>query len=652
MSQSSFYGGRPGVSFKIVKRFDGINIPQISGSIVYKRKEYAYRTIENIDYYLFPFIEKTGSNYQDFNWKICVLDGGNKSVVYSNNTTGIEAVSAKPAEGMIQCFQKGGSSTNEVNYNEYVIIDTITDMCNSEDPDNGKIFRRGTNFNYDSVSNPYYGGELIGNVSGPKGEKGNKGDKGDDGAVGPKGEKGDTGDKGNFNIMTTTYPTAADIPNQPPEVIGGDNRYIGWDVLVGENEIFYLYVYDYLTQAWINTGLFNGSGEDNNNYVVCTTEGNVVEKTVSLSDYFLKTGASLIIKFTNKNTAENPTLNVSNTGSKFLIANGKSAEDVIIANSVFLVIYDGTNYLMVGGAGTGSEKDFIGTTAEWNALSSSEKEKYSEGIVFLTDDGGGVSPSVGGGHIILNSQGVALPQRNRLQFKGATVTDENEITVVEIEEGGESTPIATTEIAGKVKPDGTSITIAEDGTITAIGGGSEVPIATTEIAGKVKPDGSTITITNNGTISAATQTPATATQNSLGIVKPDNSTITISDGVLSAAAQTPATATSSTLGISRPDNSTITINNGVLKTSGIIATERTLTSGGWNSSTKIYDLTSWYPNDSYNIINILPNENTTSEQREAWIKADCGGYRSTNTIKANGTVPTINIVVTVLSQAK
>ena len=47
---------------------------------------------------------------------------------------------------------------------------------------------------------------------------------------------------------------------------------------------------------------------------------------------------------------------------------------------------------------------------------------------------------------------------------------------------------------------GTSILGAGDITISS--GGGDVPIATTEVAGKVKPDGTTITITNDGTISA------------------------------------------------------------------------------------------------------------------------------------------------------
>lgn len=58
---------------------------------------------------------------------------------------------------------------------------------------------------------------------------------------------------------------------------------------------------------------------------------------------------------------------------------------------------------------------------------------------------------------------------------------------------------ATTATAGIVKPDGTSITVTQDGTISA-----ELPaLATTASAGIVKPDGTTITIAADGTISSS-----------------------------------------------------------------------------------------------------------------------------------------------------
>ena len=73
-------------------------------------------------------------------------------------------------------------------------------------------------------------------------------------------------------------------------------------------------------------------------------------------------------------------------------------------------------------------------------------------------------------------------------------------TVVEFEGGGSYTlPVASTTTLGGVKPDGTTTTVDEDGTIHAH---DTTPIATTTTVGSVKPDGTTITIDSNGVITA------------------------------------------------------------------------------------------------------------------------------------------------------
>jgi len=98
--------------------------------------------------------------------------------------------------------------------------------------------------------------------------------------------------------------------------------------------------------------------------------------------------------------------------------------------------------------------------------------------------------------------------------------------------GIDPTPIATTSMAGRVKPDGTTITVDRDGTIH---GKDEEPIATRWNTGVVKPDGSTITVDDDGTIHSASAyvlPPATTTR--LGGVRPDGTTITVSAGVISA----------------------------------------------------------------------------------------------------------------------
>ena len=160
----SFYGGRQGISFIIVKRFDGIDIPQPEN--IEENHEKASFTVK---YFAFDIakdnfilddnnspIEKnhiTSKIYQD--WKMHETDGS--SIVY-NDKEGKFPIAY--AEGMIQCFSQGGMSTNIVNYGEYVIIDTP----NKNDLDNGKIYRRGLDF-----QNELAGAEYIGQIVGPQG---------------------------------------------------------------------------------------------------------------------------------------------------------------------------------------------------------------------------------------------------------------------------------------------------------------------------------------------------------------------------------------------------------------------------------------------------------------------------------------------------
>lgn len=85
-----------------------------------------------------------------------------------------------------------------------------------------------------------------------------------------------------------------------------------------------------------------------------------------------------------------------------------------------------------------------------------------------------------------------------------------------------------------------SITDAQGTTTADIanGTGSNVPIATTSVAGIVKPDGSTIKVTADGTISSASEyTLPTATDTTLGGIKVGSNLSITSDGTLSADAQ-------------------------------------------------------------------------------------------------------------------
>lgn len=79
----------------------------------------------------------------------------------------------------------------------------------------------------------------------------------------------------------------------------------------------------------------------------CTTASGMAEKTVALADFTLKIGATVIVTFTNANTATTPTLNVNSTGAKPIVAEdgaGVSANNPAYfpAASMVEFLYDGT----------------------------------------------------------------------------------------------------------------------------------------------------------------------------------------------------------------------------------------------------------------------------------------------------------------------
>lgn len=175
---SSFYGGRTGASFVIVKRFDGIDIPQPgdgSGATEYTYARGVYAIDETGSFILTDdtsignikvnngtsvkyLIAKTTDNYKQYDWKGQDQDGSE-----INDTT--FTFPKKLAEGMVQCFSQGSKTSTTVNYGEYVIIDTLENRWEINNPDNGKVYRRGMDLDTELA-----GAEYIGQIQGPQGE--------------------------------------------------------------------------------------------------------------------------------------------------------------------------------------------------------------------------------------------------------------------------------------------------------------------------------------------------------------------------------------------------------------------------------------------------------------------------------------------------
>ena len=110
---------------------------------------------------------------------------------------------------------------------------------------------------------------------------------------------------------------------------------------------------------------FDGSANVNH-YAVCSSTAVAVAKEVTVTGFQLVNGATAILTFTNGNSAENPTLNINSTGAKSIVNCGAALADVPNGTTL-MVVYDGTNYQVVGGIGGAANLEEYYTKAEMNA---------------------------------------------------------------------------------------------------------------------------------------------------------------------------------------------------------------------------------------------------------------------------------------------
>ena len=88
------------------------------------------------------------------------------------------------------------------------------------------------------------------------------------------------------------------------------------------------------------------------NYVECSTAAATAAKAVSITNFKLVAGVMVAIKFTNANTANSPTLNVTETGAKSIVCSGSTLATNGLAkkfktNYVYFFVYDGTNWVVL-----------------------------------------------------------------------------------------------------------------------------------------------------------------------------------------------------------------------------------------------------------------------------------------------------------------
>lgn len=107
---------------------------------------------------------------------------------------------------------------------------------------------------------------------------------------------------------------------------------------------------------------FNGEAPVTH-YGTCSTDPDVVAKTVSLNNFTLVTGARVVVTFTQPNAVSNPTLNVNDTGAKPIYYRGYTIpQDCLDAYRTYEFIFDGINYNLIGDIDTNLVYSFATTT--------------------------------------------------------------------------------------------------------------------------------------------------------------------------------------------------------------------------------------------------------------------------------------------------
>lgn len=247
----SFYGGRQGAPFAIVKRFDCIKVQEND----YKWKYFAYWS--NKDCYLIidnKLVSKeeyinipTPAEFGDLNeyatayaagqiyWKKIKLKNGEViSIIDSSLSEGrtytISSSEEEKLEGMLDCFEQGAATLNEINYEEYCIIDCLSyheeDIQNYDafcKAEHGQIYKR----NIDNTA--IYIGQI----------------------------NGFNGISQGFKILTEIT-DLSNLPSDPPEIYakntlgldGSKEQYKFGSILYNDSGDKYIYIYDYANEEW------------------------------------------------------------------------------------------------------------------------------------------------------------------------------------------------------------------------------------------------------------------------------------------------------------------------------------------------------------------------------------------------------------------
>lgn len=123
--------------------------------------------------------------------------------------------------------------------------------------------------------------------------------------------------------------------------------------------------------ANISSIKLNNSTFETRPYVECSTAKATTAKSASLADFAYYKGASILVKFTNGNSASAPTLNINSVGAKSIRCNGvalTAQNNQWEAGAVLEFVYDGTywNLMTTNNTDTDTDNDTKDTAGSSN----------------------------------------------------------------------------------------------------------------------------------------------------------------------------------------------------------------------------------------------------------------------------------------------
>ena len=206
---------------------------------------------------------------------------------------------------------------------------------------------------------------------------------------------------------------------------------------------------NYISQVTLPSGSEYNIRELYPHVGTCSDAAATAAKTVTIGNFKLYTGAWVVVKFSNTNSAAvaSLTLNVDGTGAKpikYRNANLSSA-GLLIANRYTYFVYDGTNYQIVGDFDTNSDR-YVNTASFADDSTNTTASPVKMTLTRAGSDTATVTANIP--KVSSTSAGVAP--------KGTTVSSQSQSTKFLREDGSWAAPSYTSIPSNNVTGSGTS----------------------------------------------------------------------------------------------------------------------------------------------------------------------------------------------------